>query len=667
MKKYSTLAYLFLVLNSCVLAQWTPTNGLIRERVFCIEISGDTLIAGGHGEAYYSIDNGDNWQVLYSGPEDDMIFTILVDGNFIYAGTSQRLMISADRGASWTENSSEAYIVSMVKAGDTLYIATHSKVYYSLDHGESLIYAGLNLASGINVLAYQNGILYAGTSYKIFRSADHGLTWQKINLDTSLSESFYSIEVKGDSIYAGGFERLFFSNDNGVSWNLIADLGSGLITGIAPVNDTIYCSGWGGSFMTYNHGGDWAGFDAEGHSINNCIALKDNYIFVGADFGLTRSEVSNLSGFRPSDKGMSKMDSYEIFSYDSLVFSFSGSRNVCSDTYTLSRSLDGGLNWLAPELRLGMSMLPGKPGSLSVYRDTLYSAYGNNDIIKNSLIISSYSHYPGPEGVNCFEFSGDTVFCGSAKGVHYSIDYCRSWTRCNDGIWSYDITDLQMVNGDLYASTADQGIFRSDNNGAQWTEVRQGLNSWAVSRLFFLDQKLFSITDDGLFVLNSSGSSWNKVTAGLEGIKINDVAYSGNDLLIATDFGVFISHNQGQDWLELNNGIEGKEALSLEVTDHNILVGTRGSSVFSCPLGSLGMNSPEKETVFIYPNPVKDFIHFEGIDDSYEVTVLDISGKINLNFNMRNHSVDLSRLSSGIYVIRFTKGLSVRSAVFQKM
>jgi len=56
----------------------------------------------------------------------------------------------------------------------------------------------------------------------------------------------------------------------------------------------------------------------------------------------------------------------------------------------------------------------------------------------------------------------------------------------------------------------------------------------------------------------------------------------------------------------------------------------------------------------IYPNPVQDYLNIEGLDESINIEIYDISGKIikNKDLELDHHKIDVSDLNKGVYVLR---------------
>ena len=68
----------------------------------------------------------------------------------------------------------------------------------------------------------------------------------------------------------------------------------------------------------------------------------------------------------------------------------------------------------------------------------------------------------------------------------------------------------------------------------------------------------------------------------------------------------------------------------------------------------LGLDENEPNKISIFPNPAKNQLYFKGFSQNFEVLVYDIVGKNILDETMdANASLDVSKLKSGIYILKF--------------
>lgn len=70
-----------------------------------------------------------------------------------------------------------------------------------------------------------------------------------------------------------------------------------------------------------------------------------------------------------------------------------------------------------------------------------------------------------------------------------------------------------------------------------------------------------------------------------------------------------------------------------------------------------------KDQISVYPNPVKDFLKISNIQDIKKVNIYDMSGKLVFmkELNNKNADLDLSKLNSGIYILKVNSGKEVKA------
>jgi hypothetical protein len=118
------------------------------------------------------------------------------------------------------------------------------------------------------------------------------------------------------------------------------------------------------------------------------------------------------------------------------------------------------------------------------------------------------------------------------------------------GAPSYAFADLGTT---FFAGSSGDGVFRSTDNGTNWTAINNGLDTNVFS-LAVSGTNLFAGTDDGIFLSTNSGTSWT--AAGLTGELVLSLAVSGTNL-IAGSGSIFFSTNNGTNWTVAATGFPG--------------------------------------------------------------------------------------------------------------
>lgn len=187
--------------------------------------------------------------------------------------------------------------------------------------------------------------------------------------------------------------------------------------------------------------------------------------------------------------------------------------------------------------------------------------------------------------------SGTNIFAGTyGCGVFRSTDNGKNWTPIDSGLPHTYVRALTVLGTDLFAGT-DNGVYLSTNNGTLWTEVNSGLindytntdvNSFAV-----IGTNLFAATYHyGVFLSTNNGASWTNVSSGLESDNIKALAVMGTNLFAGTINGIFLSTDSGSHWVEADNDIMSYDIHTIIVNGTNLYAGTGAGIFFSIDTGA---------------------------------------------------------------------------------
>ena len=68
---------------------------------------------------------------------------------------------------------------------------------------------------------------------------------------------------------------------------------------------------------------------------------------------------------------------------------------------------------------------------------------------------------------------------------------------------------------------------------------------------------------------------------------------------------------------------------------------------------ALSTQDQNKNDINLSPSPARDFIYFKGLNENTEVSVYDVFGRLILKKNLKENTLDISELHSGIYYFEF--------------
>jgi photosystem II stability/assembly factor-like uncharacterized protein len=268
--------------------------------------------------------------------------------------------------------------------------------------------------------------LFLGTASGIYVSANNGSTWNAASAGLPQSYPYVlSFVVSDSNIFAavGNFSGgIFLSTNNGISWNSIS-VGkfTEQVNDLVSIDNNLVVGTSGGVFVSANQGSTWKkASNGLTYTYINTLAVSGQNIFAGT-WGS-----SPLGG----------------------VF----------------RSTDNGSNWTRTHTG-----------------------------ITTTLIYE-------------FAVSGANIFVGTYDGVFLSTDIGTTWIPANAGLTSPYVSALTTHDSMIFAGT-NKSVFVSTNQGTTWIDIGTGLprSENAIISLAAIDGYLYASTvDDGLWRIQLS-------------------------------------------------------------------------------------------------------------------------------------------------------------------
>jgi photosystem II stability/assembly factor-like uncharacterized protein len=192
-----------------------------------------------------------------------------------------------------------------------------------------------------------------------------------------------------------------------------------------------------------------------------------------------------------------------------------------------------------------------------------------------------------------------TLFAARASGLYRSVD--------SGNTWAYALADLALTSQLGISSVAlapnyaemphvfaagPGGILRSLDGGETWQVIMLPspppyISHLRISPNYAADGIVFATTlDDGIFRSSNRGTTWTAWNFGLFDLHILSILVSPdfqNDktVYLGTESGIFCSVNGGLGWRELEFPVAAAPVTSLARTDTRILAGTEAAGLFS--------------------------------------------------------------------------------------
>jgi photosystem II stability/assembly factor-like uncharacterized protein len=199
--------------------------------------------------------------------------------------------------------------------------------------------------------------------------------------------------------------------------------------------------------------------------------------------------------------------------------------------------------------------------------------------------------------VQCLAASGTYLFAGTySNGVYRSSDNGTNWTAFNSGLPTNSSVYALCISGtNLFAGTGGAGVFLSTDNGDNWTAANgsppNNLTTLYVLAFAVSDPYLFAGTNGGgVFRSTNNGTSWTAVNTGLTGTYSSYVLslfVSGTNLFAGTSgSGIYLSTNNGDSWAQRSSGLSYPYVRAFAFSDPNLFAGTSGGVYLSTNNGA---------------------------------------------------------------------------------
>ena len=305
-----TFNLLLLTYNFCF-AQWQHTNGPANKFVFCLAVNGSNIYACTDGGVYLSTNNGADWTAMNSGMNIQVINSIAISGQNIFAGSGGNGMyLSTNNGTNWSAVNQglpfECYINSITINASYIFTGTNTGFYVSTDNGAVWNQPGniLSDTTVLNSIAVNGSDLFAGNSRgdRVFLSTNNGSEWNTDNNGLT-TKSIWSVTNDGANVFAGAYNDLFMTTNGGSIWfetntGLPPDTGYYFIMSMAISGQYIFAELYpGGVYMSTNNGNSWYAVNTGILDTTNVLSLafSGTTLYAGTDgYGVFKRSLSDI-------------------------------------------------------------------------------------------------------------------------------------------------------------------------------------------------------------------------------------------------------------------------------------------------------------------------------------------------------------------------------------
>ncbi|MBU0493313.1 MAG: hypothetical protein KKA73_00525 [Chloroflexi bacterium] len=507
-------------------ATWTDVPALAGLSVNAWLFAPDGLYAGTSAGLRASTDGGDTWHEVPGAPDDAVLCLLLdpADPNVLYVGTDRGGVYVREAGNWRGGGQGHANALAGDPATGAVYAVALHRIFRTTDHGRTWqdvpwpadVWAPLTLA----VASTPAGpVLYAGAveNSGLYRSTDEGSTWQRLDGPTAAgypplhgATALSLLALDADRVLVGtdGIGLLATAN-GGETWQPVdVSLGTPRLAAILPHPTrpgVAYAGAADGVYRSTDGGDSWQLVTgALGRLDVLALAvhpLDPNTVYAGTTTGVYRS-TDGGNFWHPWMTGIENVTIYSFTFHPTdpaIIYAGSRGNNVC-------RTTNGGVSW-AP-IHNGLE-------TLTAF-DVLVDAR-NPQVLTIGTVEGIYRSGDGGESweklalgeLSIFDLAeaGGFLYAGTTDGVYVSRDGGSTWAAQRQEMGAQTVIALLADPGRpgvLYAGTIGAGVYRSDDGGVTWRAWSRNLAGATIYDLAldpFDEQRLYAATDQGAFTL----------------------------------------------------------------------------------------------------------------------------------------------------------------------
>lgn len=489
-----------------------PAQNWTSHNIIVVNDNGQIFL-NTNNSVWRSSDEGDNWTQLTVDTNVPSLLTLEIspDGE-LFAGTySSTIYRSSDNGDTWTELftlNNNRDVRTFGFDGDSIIYAGNlfSGMYKSMDNGDnwSLLPALPGSKGTMDIEVNTSGeVLVATFEDGVLKSTDGGMTWQDLTsnlIDPSVKKIF--LNSQGDLFV--GTEAAGVQKHDGSSWiPTNQGISAIYIERFIAIDSVLYACTSAGVFISEDRGQSWQqSIQGMNDTEINALAKAPNGdLYAGGEMlyystdGIVWNDISQ--GFPGS----------EVYATDILVEP-NGRVIVATDEYGIRFTDNQGQSWTNANSGLedvSMAFLR-KSQNGDLFTADGYNLYRSNDLFGSWVKINT--GMGDPDDVDITEFTAGTgaLFAITySDGLFKSVDNGNNWSLAN----VEDFNNVAVNGNEVYGSSArlaTGGVYFSDDNGATWSNIGNGLPNIQVEEVNYTqDLGLFAnVRDFGLYTLDFS-------------------------------------------------------------------------------------------------------------------------------------------------------------------
>lgn len=521
------------------------------------------------------------------GPNGGQITAITLSGSNIFAGTyGNGMYLSTNNGANWVEVNSgitDLRILCLAAENSRVVAGTPHGIFQSTDNGKTWNTSNSGLLNNdVCSIISVDSSLFVGTGNGIYRSVN-GSNWTYSGSGLPSGDNVFCLAYSNKTLIAGirGGDAIYFSIDNGANWTAatISSRTSECYC-FAVYGNKVLASTFDGIYLSIDNGKNWveANYGLPTRPFIYAIVKCGSTLLASSEFGIYRSVDSGAHWTADNSGTFTKHISSSIEKGTDI---FAGTNDG------VFHSVDNGTNWISSSSGITVTDI----ASLTTTNKSLFAGVGRT---KGSLCISKdygvswaelNNDLPADFVISSMTTKESDIFIGTDSGVYRSSNNGDNWTSASSGFPSDNtfITSLAVCGPALFAGTYT-GVYRSMDNGQSWYGILYNSELSRVWSFALCDSEIFvSLASKGIFLSNDNGNHWIPVNSGLQegGRDVRTLSVCGSSLFVGTSYGLYRSDNHGALWERTKLDVPDLTNITSVVQYRtSLFASTEGSGVF---------------------------------------------------------------------------------------
>lgn len=270
------------------------------------------------------------------------------------------------------------------------------------------------------------------------------------------------------------------------------------------------------------------------------------------------------------------------------------SESGSSYPFTLSFSSDTGKSWFENPNEWNFLGIE----EMCVHKNRIFikvqkgGFFRSDDTAKTWVWLDTIIPQASGSFINITDFydNGNTLYAAADAGVMSTKDGGETWENISGDIPKASYTAYESnvprvlsvaASGDTIFAAKYSEVYRSVNNGKNWSRVLKFESSDALINDISISKNYIMLTRHGSIYLSfDGGNKWEKSDSTFPFMGVNLIKKTGSCFFSTTSGGIFKSPDGLHNWVSCHKGILSHNIGTLTTFDSSILAGSSGAGVF---------------------------------------------------------------------------------------